>query len=432
MASKRRRRTDGRTSKDATKTVSTEEKRDRAVERQYEEYPYPPRDPEEERKRLIEGSPSQLDELNHYLFAGARDFTRPFRALIAGGGTGDATIMLAQQLADRGAAGQVTYLDMSTASRRIVEQRAKIRGLDNIEFHTGSLLDLADMGFAPFDYIECCGVLHHLENPEAGLAALTACLAEGGGLGIMLYATLGRTGVYDIQAAMKLLLDDRDTPAAQVTLLKKLMAELPNSNHFKRNPFVGDHRMGDDAALYDLLLHPRDRSYLVPEVAEFLQSSQLAAVGFIPPAKYNPATYLKDKALAARLKDMRFIDRMALGERIAGSLKTHVFYAVPERRAETAVARIAPDMVPVFLGEMTEAIMNQLTTSPELKINLGGGDLLFSMPPGAAQILPLIDGERRLSDIQTALSLDWAGFRSRFAPLYKSLNELNFLMLRAG
>ena len=54
---------------------------------QYEAYPYPPRDAADEAARLITGSPSHLAEINHYIYAGRRDFTTPFRALIAGGGT---------------------------------------------------------------------------------------------------------------------------------------------------------------------------------------------------------------------------------------------------------------------------------------------------------------------------------------------------------
>ena len=89
---------------------------DEALSEQYENYPYPPRDPAEEAQRLITGSPSQLDELNHYVFGGRRDFSKPFRALVAGGGTGDAAIMLAQQLAETGGPGEVIYLDLSAAS----------------------------------------------------------------------------------------------------------------------------------------------------------------------------------------------------------------------------------------------------------------------------------------------------------------------------
>ena len=86
---------------------------DEEVRAQYEAYPYPARDPRDEAKRLITGSPSNLAEINHYLFAGRRDFAASFRALVAGGGTGDATIMLAQQLADAGGAGTVVYLEFS-------------------------------------------------------------------------------------------------------------------------------------------------------------------------------------------------------------------------------------------------------------------------------------------------------------------------------
>ena len=45
------------------------------------------------------------------MFGAARPRSRPLRALIAGGGTGDGTVMLAQHLARAGRPGDVTYLD---------------------------------------------------------------------------------------------------------------------------------------------------------------------------------------------------------------------------------------------------------------------------------------------------------------------------------
>ena len=150
---------------------------DDPVRRQYESLPYPPRDPADEAKRLITGSPSHLLEVDHYLFAGKRDFARRFRALVAGGGTGDATIMLAQQFADRGVDARVHHLDISEASIATARARADVRGLQNIDFVHGSLLDLPALDLGTFDYIDCCGVLHHLDDPIAGLRALTACLS---------------------------------------------------------------------------------------------------------------------------------------------------------------------------------------------------------------------------------------------------------------
>src|ERR671923_2044489 len=105
---------------------------DDRVRAQYEAFPYPARDPKDEKKRLITGSPSHPLEIDHYLFAGRRDWSRPFRVLVAGGGTGDGTIMLAQGLADRNCPAEIVYLDLSAASRRIAEARAARRKLMNI------------------------------------------------------------------------------------------------------------------------------------------------------------------------------------------------------------------------------------------------------------------------------------------------------------
>ena len=76
---------------------------------QYEAYPYPPRDPRDEAKRLIVGSPGHLREIDYWIFGAARPASRPLNALIAGGGTGDATIMLAQQMARAGRPGLQTF-----------------------------------------------------------------------------------------------------------------------------------------------------------------------------------------------------------------------------------------------------------------------------------------------------------------------------------
>src|SRR5437763_1539823 len=59
------------------------------VRAQYEALPYPPRDPRDEAIRLVTGTPSHILEINHYLFSGRLNFNRPFRALAAGGRTGD-------------------------------------------------------------------------------------------------------------------------------------------------------------------------------------------------------------------------------------------------------------------------------------------------------------------------------------------------------
>jgi len=408
------------------------------VRDQYEGYPYPSRDPADEARRLVVGSPSSLLEVNHYLFAGRRDFTKPFRALVAGGGTGDATIMLAQQLADAaikggGVAGEVVYLDLSQASRSIAEARAAARGLTNIRFVSGSLLDLARLDLGIFDYIDCCGVLHHLAAPAAGLAALAGVLAEDGGMGLMVYGTYGRSGVYPLQAVLRALAGGRPL-GEQVSVARRLLPALPATNLFVRNPILRDHT-GSDAELIDLLLHSQDRAFTVPEIVELVDGSALNLVSFIEPLRYDPATYLKDPALLRRLDDLTAAQQASLAEQLAGNLKTHVFYVSRRAPAEALAQPDGPEAIPclrVLKGaQLAKAVQRDLM----LKGEFDGLALKFPLPRLATAVLPWIDGQTSLGQIQSALHeldtrQDWAHFKAQFDQLYKVLNGLNHLLIR--
>jgi SAM-dependent methyltransferase len=196
---------------------------------QYEAYPYPRRDPRDEAKRLIVGSPGHLREVDYWVFGAQRPASRPLHALIAGGGTGDATIMLAQQMAREGRAGTVTWLDRSAAALTIAQARAAARGLTNIVWQQRSLLELPGSGLGPFDYIDCCGVLHHLPDPAEGLRALLSVLAPGGGMGLMTYAPYGRTGVYMMQDVLRRLAPPDEMPQQRLDIARRVMKHLPET-----------------------------------------------------------------------------------------------------------------------------------------------------------------------------------------------------------
>jgi len=411
------------------------------VRDQYEAYPYPSRDPADEAKRLILGSPSNLLEVNHYLFAGRRDFSKPFRALVAGGGTGDATIMLAQQLTDAakatgagtGPAGEVVYLDLSASSRAIAEARAAARGLTNIRFVTGSLLEVASLGLGRFDYIDCCGVLHHLPDPDAGLTALAAVLAEGGGMGVMVYGTYGRSGVYPLQASLRALVGDRPL-AEQVSFARRLLGSLPATNLFARNPVLRDHT-GSDAELVDLLLHSQDRSYTVPQIAALVAGAGLNLISFVEPLRYDPATYLRDPVLLRQLAGLAPLERAALAEQLAGNLKTHVFYLSRRTAADTLAWPESPEAIPSLRvldgARLAKAVQRDLV----LKGEFDGLALKFPLPRLAPAVLPWIDGHTSLGEIQRALQnldprQDWDHFKAQFDQLYQVLGGLNHLLVR--
>jgi SAM-dependent methyltransferase len=407
---------------------------DDPVQAQYEAYPYPARDPRDEARRLVTGSPSELAEVNHYLFAGRRDFRRPFRALVAGGGTGDAAIMLAQQLAERGAPGEVLYQDLSAAARRTAEARAEARGLTNIDFLTGTLEDLPGLGLAPFDYIDCCGVLHHLEDPAAGLRALAAVLDARGGMGLMLYGEYGRTGVYPMQAMLRTL--GRGLPLdRRIGLARALIAALPETNWLRRNPHLGDHERSD-AELVDLLLHARDRAFTVPLIADLVRSANLEIVTFIEPARYEPATYLGEPELLGRLEGLDRLERAGFAEALAGNIKKHVFYVAKAGSGDGRIARPdRPEAVPV-LGRLPAArLAAALRREAVLKGDLDGIPLRLPMPELSSEIVARIDGRASLAALHAALQqrrpdLDWFAFKAAFDGMYDVLGGLNHLWIR--
>jgi SAM-dependent methyltransferase len=409
------------------------------VSAQYEAYPYPHRRPQDEKTRLVEGSPSHLKEVDHYVFAGrliAGDRREAgLRVLVAGGGTGDGLIMLAQHLADANLSAEIHYIDLSHASRRVAEARAGVRGLAGIRFHTGSLLDLPAMGLGLFDYIDCCGVLHHLEDPAAGLAALKAVLAPEGGIGLMLYGALGRIGVYHVQAMMRMLAGEDPAPE-RIALAKRLMAELPATNWLRRNPAITDYRHGGDAELYDLLLHSRDRAFTVPEIAGLVAGAGLEIVSFIDPWRYDPESYVSDPKLKGRLAGLSQVERASFAELLAGNIKTHICYLVAAGRAGGAMAGPTdPAAIPVMRNDDGPAFARSIKDD-RVSFRMDGLEMALPVPRMAGPILSRVDGGRSLAELQAMLAAEFgaraapAAFEADFARLYRVMNGIGRMLIR--
>ena len=392
---------------------------------QYEAYPYPQRDARDEAKRLIIGSPSHLREIDHWVFGAARPRSAGLRALVAGGGTGDGAIMLAEHLRRDGRPGRVTHLDRSRAAQEIARARAAARGLA-LDWQSLSLLDLAESGLGPFDYIDCCGVLHHLPDPAAGLRALLSVLAPGGGLGLMVYAPHGRTGVYMLQDALGMLAPEGDAPAARLDVARRVMRHLPETAWLRGNRYFGDHIDGGDAGLYDLLLNPRDRAYTVPALAALLDGAGLAVTAWMEPMRYDPAAFLPDPKLRARIAGLPSIEQAALAEALSGNMSTHVVYCV---RAEDALPQpdpMRPDAVPVAREMAAADIARAIRPDGMLPVSFDGLRVPVALPKLAGAILGLIDGERPVGAILAALQargvapdLALRAWRDTYGPLMK-------------
>jgi SAM-dependent methyltransferase len=401
---------------------------DARVIAQYEAFPYPERDPRDEAKRLVLGSPSDLREVDHWVFGAARPASQPFRALFAGGGTGDGTIMLAAQAAAAGRAVDITWLDRSPASEAIVRARAEARGLTNVRFVRASLLDLPTLGLETFDYIDCVGVLHHLPDPPEGLAALVSVLAPGGGIGLMLYAPLGRTGVYPMQDALRLLAPDSEPAKDRLDIARRVVRGLPETNLLARNALITDHTKGGDAGLFDLLLHSRDRLYSVRQCVALLATAGLELTAWMEPRRYDPTLYLNDAKVRARIAGLDAIAQAELAELIAGNMGVHILYA--HRAGEAPpMPQPASDRVPVMRHPDPQAVARTVATGGKLDVTMDAYRFTLPLPRLAGAILQRVDGRRTLDQIAADIPVARARFDAEFAELWAALNPLNRLLL---
>jgi SAM-dependent methyltransferase len=407
---------------------------DAALAAQYDAYPYPQRDARDEAKRLIIGSPSHLREVDHWIFGARRPASQPLRALVAGGGSGDATVMLAQQMENAGRAGDVTWLDRSAAARRVAEARVAARKLGNVVFHEGSLLDLPGSGLGPFDYIDCCGVLHHLPNPLEGLKALVSALAPGGGLGLMVYAPHGRTGVYMAQDALRLLAPPDETPAARVEVAKRLWRQMPETAWLRRNPWITDHEKGGDAGLYDLLLNPRDVAFTVPAFNALIAAAGLRIVCLVEPLRYDPLSYLSDPKLRPRIEAMDTVQRAALAEAITGNMGVHIAYCVRTDAPVITAPWDDPTAVPCLRELDGAKLAAGLPRDGVLRVSFDGLTVPVPLPRLASAILSRIDGKRCIGEIGDDLAQNGTArdvFAREFQALVAAMEKTNRLLISA-
>jgi SAM-dependent methyltransferase len=415
-------------------TDATQDATDRQLADQYEAYPYPRRDARDEASRLIVGSPSHVREIDHWVFGATRDAGQPLNALVAGGGTGDATVMLATQMTRLGRPGSVTWLDRSSASLRIAQDRVKARGLTNVVWEQRSILELPESGLGPFDYIDCCGVLHHLPDPAEGLRALLSVLAPGGGLGLMVYAPHGRTGVYMMQDAMRMLAPPDQPPQRRLDTARRVMRHLPDTQWLHHNRNFDDHINGGDPGLYDLLLNPRDRAFTVSALAAMLGDAGLEVACWVEPLRYDPVPLLPDPKLRALLTTKTPIERAALAEALAGNMAVHIVYCTrigqPPRRADP----FAPEAVPVIREWTAEDFAKVIGPDGTMVVNLDGLRIPVALPPLALAILRLIDGVRPVAAIATTMAergIKPEAFDKAWRQTYAALERINRVLLVA-
>jgi ubiquinone/menaquinone biosynthesis C-methylase UbiE len=399
------------------------------VREQYEAYPYPARDPTRELDFNLDFVSTRLAAIDQYIFGGRRDWSKPFRALVAGGGTGDGALHLASQMQRSAIPGEVVYLDVSHAAKKVAEARAIARRLTNVEFRAGSLLDLSEAEFGLFDFIDCSGVLHHLEDPAAGLKALAAVLGRQGGLSVMVYGRTGRAGVYEMQRVARRLAPPSLSWAERLAVVRRLLAALPSSHLLRRGSVCVDPN-GDAAELVDLYLHSKDQPFSVNELQTLAQAAGLKIVKFLPGALYSIEATISDAALVETVSSLSLIEQAAIVEDFGCRISRHTFYCVGESRTVRPLSPRDTEIVPVLSITSEDRPFDKIAAGQSVQLVYEGLRATARLTHEQVNILRLIDGRRSLGAIVSVIGGNHGTYRDAFVALFDPFNKMELMHLR--
>jgi len=242
----------------------------RLVSNHYEEHPYP----RWVRSPSTDGTVPLRTFLASELGLESSRFARQndnVDVLIAGCGTGQQSIQTAQRFP----AARILAVDFSTASLAYAKRKTRELGIVNIEYAQADILRLESIG-KTFDFIQCVGVLHHLEDPMAGWRVLRSILRPGGVMHIGLYSELARR---DITAAQDLILAQGYKATTEGIRQFRLDLQLVD----RWRPFRGLTAMEDfydTSGCRDFLFHAKEHCFTLRQIKECLAELELDFLKF--------------------------------------------------------------------------------------------------------------------------------------------------------
>jgi SAM-dependent methyltransferase len=241
------------------------------VQAQYEEHPYP-------RWINIQSVNDRDERLVDELAQHAMNFRDPGwperpRVLVPGCGTGFHPLSLARKYPET----DVLAVDLSRTSLAYATRKAEELAFTNVRFRQADLLCLGESS-ERFEYIDCAGVLHHLDSPLAGWRVLSELLEPGGVMRIGLYSELARKTIVAARekiAAMRI----PSTPSAirnfrQAIMRDPGLAELRSLAETTADFFS----MGD---VRDLIFHEQEHRFDIPTIKQYLDALGLEFGGFL-------------------------------------------------------------------------------------------------------------------------------------------------------
>lgn len=317
----------------------------------------------------------------------------------------------------------VVGIDVSSSSLAHQQALKDKHGLSNLELIEMDLSRIGELG-KQFDFITCTGVLHHLDDPDAGLRALAGVLHPDGVMNLMVYGKSLRMGIYPLQEAFRLMRMEQSQE--DVDLIKTVLQSLPQDHAIQR--YI--HHANDlsfDAGLVDTFLNPVDRAYSVKEIFAFTRRSGLEFLSWCEPAEYSlQAQIPPHHPVWRKLKDLSTEDAAHVCDLLLQSRGTHRWLAAhPEYVSSNRIpfgddalfectARLTPGCV---VGEAA-------TPTGPASIPYERGNLRFEISQDIAALIQHLEGKRSIRSVLHAIDTSATGLDTFKRELARELNTL--------
>ena len=367
----------------------------------YTSHPFPPPVANLDRAREM-WRDENIHRAEHHLLWPETAYRADLDVLIAGCGTWQAA-----KYAICHPAAHVVGIDVSSTSLEHTEKLKQNYDLANLEVRQLAVENVAELDRG-FDLIVCTGVLHHLVDPDTGLRALRSVLKPDGAMNLMVYAPYGRDGVYMMQEYCRRL--GVGTSQEEIRDLMTVLRSLPE-HHPLLATQGGSREFPNADALADAVLNPRDRSYSVSQLYDFVESNGLKLSRWYWQAAYLPQCgamsgtphasklaalsereqYIEMELWRGRMANHSFVahrdDRKSDGAKIGFNDKRYLQY-VPVRLPWTMC--VTEGLPPGAAG----ALVNQTHTFDDLYVLVNKQE---------KQLFEAIDGRRSVSEIVETL-----------------------------
>ena len=195
------------------------------------------------------------------------------KILIAGCGTG-LQILHAQRYKN----AQITAIDISCSSLSFAQRKINELGINNVNLIQMDILDVSLLK-DKFDIIECCGVLHHMDNPQQGLIALLEVTKPNSFMKLSLYSALSRQIVIQAREYIK---SKQIYP--NLESMRNLRKDILSGNCPKLYSLTcSDSDFYNMSNFRDLCFHYQEHRFTFKQLEDILVSNKLKFLGFSLP-----------------------------------------------------------------------------------------------------------------------------------------------------